>query len=157
MKLSMKSLAPMVLLISIGMGILTFISFVYSRNAIEESVVVQMEQLLNSTIDNYANWVEARRADLDTWSHQDVCIDALEQSFIGISARKSFTQDIAKLKARHDYYHDIFLVDRNGTVILDSNFPSPPSPSTSGAVALATSNNLGARAARAGKTVKASP
>jgi hypothetical protein len=120
MKLSIKSLTPTILLISIGMGILTLISFVYSRNAIEESVVAQMELLLNSTIDNYANWVEARRADLDTWSHQEVCIDALEESFIGISARKSFTQDITKLKARHGYYHDIFLVDQKGTVIATS-------------------------------------
>ena len=120
MKLSTKFLVPTVLLISIGMGILTLISFVYSRNAIEESVAAQMEQLLNSTIDNYANWVEARRADLDTWSQQEVCIAALEQSFIGISASKSFTQDLIKLKARHGYYHDIFLVDRNGTVITAS-------------------------------------
>ena len=100
MKLSTKFLIPTVLLISIGMGILTLISFVYSRNAIEESVVAQVELLLNSTIDNYANWVEARRADLDTWSQQEACIAALEQSFIGISARKSFTQDLEKLKAQ---------------------------------------------------------
>ncbi len=120
MKLSIKSLAPTILLISIGMGILTLISFVYSRNAIEESVAAQMELVLNSTIDNYANWVEARRADLDTWSHQEVCVAALEESFIGISARKSFTQDLTKLKARHGYYNDIFLVDRNGTVITAS-------------------------------------
>jgi PAS domain S-box-containing protein len=120
MKLSIKSLAPTVLLISIGMGILTLISFVYSSNAIEELVVAQVEQLLNSTIDNYADWVEARRADLDTWSRQEVCIAALEQSFIGISARKSFTQDLLKLKARHDYYHDVFLVDLHGKVIAAS-------------------------------------
>jgi methyl-accepting chemotaxis protein len=117
MKLSTKFLIPTVLLISIGMGMLTLISFVYSRNAIEESVVAQMEQLLNSTIDNYANWVEARSADLDTWSNWEVCVTALDHSFIGISARKSFTEDLAKLKAQHGYYHDIFLVDLKGTVL----------------------------------------
>ena len=120
MKLSTKFLVPTVLLISIGMGILTVISFVYSRNAIEESVVAQLEQLLSSTIDNYANWVESRSSDLDTWSNREVCITALDHSFIGLSARKSFTQDLIKLKAQYGYYHDIFLVDRNGTVITAS-------------------------------------
>jgi PAS domain S-box-containing protein len=117
MKLSTKFLVPTVLLISIGMGILTVISFVYSRNAIEESVVAQLEQLLSSTIDNYANWVESRSSDLDTWSNREVCITALDHSFIGLSARKSFTQDLIKLKAQYEYYHHVFLVDRDGTVI----------------------------------------
>jgi PAS domain S-box-containing protein len=102
------------------MGILTVISFVYSRSAIEESVVAQMEQLLNSTIDNYANWVEARSTDLDTWSNLEACVTALDHSFIGISARKSFTEDLIRLKAQYGYYHDIFLADLKGTVLSSS-------------------------------------
>jgi len=121
MKLSTKFLVPTILLISIGMGMLTVISFVYSRNAIEESVVAQMEQLLNSTIDNYANWVEARSNDLDSWAHWEVCTTALEHSFIGLSARKSFTNDLIKLKVQYDFYQDIFLSDRNGVVISASS------------------------------------
>jgi PAS domain S-box-containing protein len=120
MKLSTKFLVPTILLIAVGMGILTFLSFVYSKQAIEESVVAQMEQLLSSTIDNYANWVEARKADLDAWSNREVCATALEQSFIGLSARKSFMEDLVKLKARYDSYHDIYLADQNGEIIAAS-------------------------------------
>lgn len=121
MKLSAKFLLPTVLLIAVGMVTLTLVSFASSQKAIEELVTAHTEQLLDATINNYQKWLASRHIDLDTWAHLDVCVAALDQSFLGLSARQSLTEELTRLKKRYGYYQGIFLADRHGNIISSSN------------------------------------
>jgi methyl-accepting chemotaxis protein len=119
MKLSLKNriLIPTLLLIIIGMGISTMISYVSSKNALDEAYGSQIRQLANSADEALSIWVKDRRLDIATWSEQKVYQTSVKDTFVGKAARKTADAQLAKLKEKYQYYEAINVANVTGAII----------------------------------------
>ena len=117
MNIRNKFLIPTILLIIVGMGVSTTISYIKSKNALSEALLENIQQRTSSTATNLASWIRDRQLDLRSWSHEEVYIKSTKTSIIGKAARVSANEKLARLQAEYGYYEDICLAGENGMVI----------------------------------------
>ncbi len=116
-----KILIPTMALIILGMGLSATISFLSSRNALEESFVENIEQRSTSAVSILQSWIKDRKLDLANLSEQEIFGTALDDTFMGKAARKKANDQLAKFKAEYGYYEDICLADSAGEIVAASN------------------------------------
>ncbi len=70
MKLTLKQklIIPTVILILIGMGTLSVVSFVQSKNALQNSIIGQLENRADATTTMLASWMGERRLNVESWT-----------------------------------------------------------------------------------------
>jgi methyl-accepting chemotaxis protein len=119
MKLSLRNrfLLPVVALIVLGMGGSTAVSYFQSKQALESSIMGQIDQMAGSTMKVMDSWVKDRKVDLSNWARQTIFSTALEDTFVGKAARKSANEQLAKLKHDYNYYENICLANGSGDLV----------------------------------------
>ncbi len=120
-KIRNKFLVPMVILVLLGMGIASFLSWKMAKDALETSRFEQLNQVIDITVHNIADWVENRKLDVSNWAKQDTVKTALKDNFLGKAARKTLTEDFIRMEKEYSYYNSFNLADQNGTTIISSN------------------------------------
>ena len=125
MKLSLKYkiLLPVMLIIILGMGISTAVSWIKSSSSLETELNKQLVQITESTTEFLSSWIGDRQRDLMTWSGQDIYKKAIQlngRGLMGESAKKAAIKEMANLDATYDYYGNIFLADDTGMIFASS-------------------------------------
>jgi methyl-accepting chemotaxis protein len=122
MKLSLRNkfLLPTLLLLIIGMSVVTAVSYIMSRKALQESMINQIIQQAESTANFIDSWIEDHTLDVVNWGEQKIYQTAVKDSFVGKAARKPATSQLTTLQ--HDYpgYEDIHVVTTGGEVVVSS-------------------------------------
>ncbi len=111
----------MVILVLLGMGISSFISYQMAKNALEKRTVEHLNQLVDSTTHAIADWFDNRKLDVANWAKQDIIKTALKDNFSGKAAKKTLNDDFARMKKEYQYYSGFHLSNSTGTVVASSN------------------------------------
>ena len=120
MNIRNKFLVPTVILIIVGMGVSSFISYTKSKNALNTALLENIQQRTASTSVILQTWLKDRKLDLNSWSQEEIYGKATKDSFVGKAARVAVSDKMANLKSNYGYYEDIFLADMSGLVIASS-------------------------------------
>ena len=98
MNLRNRFLLPMLLLIILGMGTSTVVSYIKAKGALEDEINSRLEQTADSTLEVIDSWIADQKLNVSNWSRQKIYIAAVKGSFMGKSARKSADAELAMLK-----------------------------------------------------------
>ena len=121
MNLRNRFLVPMLLLIVLGMGTSTIVSYVNAKDALEEEITSRLEQVVDSTAKVIDEWVKDQKRNIGNWSRLKMYMTAVKDSFVGKSARKSADVELLKVKGDYKYYEDICVTDKEGVLVASSN------------------------------------
>lgn len=110
----------MVVLVLLGMGISSFLSYRLSKSALEESKIDQITQTAEVTASIIRDWFDNRKLDTSNWAKQDIFKTALKNNFLGKAARKTANSNFVRLYKEYKYYNDLCLADSTGLVIASS-------------------------------------
>ena len=112
-----KIIIPTAILIILGMGISTVISYINGKKAIEKAIEDQITKSVSMVTESIHSWVKDRELDMKSWSEQTIFRNATKDSFTGNVARKASNNYLAALKESYDYYDGIYLANTTGDVI----------------------------------------
>jgi methyl-accepting chemotaxis protein len=123
MKLSLRNkiLIPVLLIIILGMGIATAVSYSTSKKALNTAYKNQIELIARSTSQTIAAWIKDRKLDIENWSQQKAYQTAVQDTFLGKAARKSANDMLAKIKADYQYYETLNIANVNGDLVSASD------------------------------------
>ncbi len=116
-----KFLIPTLALIILGMAVSSYVSYFYSKNALLDTLTSQMASTVNMTERTFSAWVNGTMADLETWASQKIFQSALEDSFVGRSARKTANASLVDIKTKYPYFEDIRVCNKKGDTVSSSN------------------------------------
>jgi len=111
----------MLLLIILGMGTSTAVSYFKAKGALEVEITARLEQIGESTVKVIDAWVKDQELNVSNWSRQKMYVTAVKDSFIGKAARKSASSELEKVKKDYQYYEDINVADKAGELVASSN------------------------------------
>lgn len=120
MSIKNKILLPILLLIFVGMGISTAVSYFQSKAAVENELNRQLIQIAAATTQTLNAWVSDRRLDIETWSTEEMYRTALSEGLMGRAARRSATDRLTHLKEAYGYFDDIYVANNEGMVVAAS-------------------------------------
>ena len=112
-----RFMIPTLVLIIVGMGISSYVSYVKSDNALQKALGGGLQQNTASLAAMLQSWVKDRRLDASNWSRQKVYVTALKDSFVGKAARKTVNAQFTKLKDDYGYYENIVLANPAGELV----------------------------------------
>ena len=112
---------PTVLLIMVGMGLSSTVSYFKARQALTDTLRNQIMGIAGTTEAVIDAWIKDRRLDLMSWSQQKIFQSAVQDSFMGKAARKSANLQLEKLKAAYGYYENITIADLKGEIVAASD------------------------------------
>ena len=121
MNLRNRFLVPMLLLIILGMGTSTTVSYFKAKDALEGEITARLEQITDSTAKVIDAWVKDQELNVSNWSRQKMYMTAVKDSFIGKAARKSASAELKKVRTDYKYYEDICVADKAGELVAGSN------------------------------------
>ncbi len=116
-----KFLIPMIILVLLGMGISSFLSYQMAKKALEKSKIGQLTQVVDSTTLHIIDWFQNRQVDVSNWAKQDNLRVALKNNFLGKAARKTLNDVFFRMQNEYEYYSGFRLADNSGTVIASSD------------------------------------
>jgi methyl-accepting chemotaxis protein len=105
-------------LIILGMGASALISHTRAKGALESAVHADIQQRAESTMTTLHSWIGDLRLDLTNWSGQNIFVTALKDSFVGQSARKSASAQLADLKKDYHFYENLCVADTAGNILM---------------------------------------
>ncbi len=120
-KIRNKFLVPMVILVLVGMGISSFISYQMAKNALEMNKIDRLTQSSSNTARAILDWFSNRKLDASNWAKQDICKTALKNNFLGKAAKKTLSDDFARMQNEYKTYSGFRLANLTGTVVASSN------------------------------------
>ncbi len=115
-----KFLLPTILLIVAGTCATTAVSYLSSKRAIEEAVTTRLSQSAADSARIAESWMHDRQLDIRNWAEQKLFKTAVEDSFVGRSARKAAGDSLATFNEQYPYYENLFLADAAGRVVAGS-------------------------------------
>ena len=126
MKLNLKNrfLIPSLALIIIGMGISTAVGYFVAARTIEENITGQLSTLLELTDQRVSSFYNDRKADISSWASQKIVQTAVQNNFVGKSAREAANEMLAKIKKDYVYYDSISIADAEGNAIASTEIAS---------------------------------
>ncbi|RJP75453.1 MAG: HAMP domain-containing protein [Desulfobacteraceae bacterium] len=116
-----KFLLPTVSLVIVGMLISIIVSYSGSSRSLQNAVYGQMNQIADSTVALISSWIERNKLDIENWAELDVFQNSLPDNFMGKTARKSASLQLAKWQEQYKIYESLVLVDAKGDVIVASD------------------------------------
>ncbi len=117
MSLRNKILIPVLLIILVGMGIATAVSYNTSKKALDTAYKDQINLIARSTSKTIAAWINDRKLDIENWSQQKAYQTAVQDTFLGKAARKSANDMLAKIKKDYKYYETLNIANINGELV----------------------------------------
>ena len=122
MKVSLRNrfLIPMVILVAIGMGASTAISYVKSKNALVAASKGEITQLSKSVVTIVDAWFADRKLEIRNWSSQKIFQSALRETFLGKAARGVAKKQLKAMKEHNKFYENIYLATLSGEVLVAS-------------------------------------
>ncbi|MFH1139510.1 MAG: methyl-accepting chemotaxis protein [Pseudomonadota bacterium] len=123
MKLNLrgKFLTPTIVLVVLGMGISSAVSYYKSAGALEAGAIREIEQVANFAEKQVRDWSRERVREVKNWSDSKLFETALQEGFIGKSARKASDAFLADLKKQFAILVDVGLVDGTGEIVSASD------------------------------------
>ena len=116
LKLRNKFLIPTILLILLGMGISSTISYVSSKNTLSDMLSKDLEKTIDLASQMLDRWLSGRTLDVQNWSQQKIYMTAVQDSFMGRAAASSASGQLAKLKEVYGYYRNVCLANAKGQI-----------------------------------------
>ncbi|MCB1861498.1 MAG: methyl-accepting chemotaxis protein [Gammaproteobacteria bacterium] len=115
-----KLTLPTVALAVIGLGVTTIIGYRMSSEAIESSVYQQQTQAADSIARNARFWIDSRTLEVTGWAGSSIYQKALEDGFLGMTARKAASARLQQEKQNYPMYLTILVANLNGEVVSSS-------------------------------------
>ncbi|MGE0086872.1 MAG: methyl-accepting chemotaxis protein [Desulfococcaceae bacterium] len=115
-----KFLLPTIAIIIMAISVSTWFSHTESKKALEKAMIEQIRGIADSLAVHLASWAKRAQMDISIWSEQTICQASIPETFLGQSARKSFSLLLERLKADYGFYENISLLNANGLVIASS-------------------------------------
>jgi methyl-accepting chemotaxis protein len=125
MSLRQQFLWPCTIVLMLGLGILSIVSYINTNKAVEVSVAGQLQQAVEGLATAGAGWFADRRLDVAGWAGQPGYRKALQATFVGRAARRGANDKLAKIQESYGYYEEVGLVDLGGAVVASSNAEQP--------------------------------
>ena len=116
LKLRNKFLIPTVLLILLGMGISSTISYVSSKDTLSDTAVKDLQKTIGLASQMLDRWLNDRTLDVQNWAKQKIYVTAVQDSFMGKAAASSASGQLAKLKEGYGYYSNVCLANAKGRI-----------------------------------------
>ncbi len=116
LKLRNKFLIPTILLILLGMGISSTISYVSSKNTLSDMLSKDLEKTIDLASQMLDRWLSGRTLDVQNWAQQKIYVTAVQDSFMGRAAAASANGQLAKLKEGYGYYRNVCLANVKGQI-----------------------------------------
>ncbi|MFP4477402.1 MAG: methyl-accepting chemotaxis protein [Desulfatibacillaceae bacterium] len=123
MKFSLRNkfLIPTLALVVAGMTVAVVVSYVTSKNALEQEAIHEMTAYAQTASDNLEAWIERNEIDLSLWAGQDVYANAVPDTFVGRSAREEANKVLLELDETYGFYELVYLANLNGDLVAASN------------------------------------
>ena len=123
MKLSLRNkfLFSTLVLIIVGMGVISVVSFFSAKNALVKSYNQQLKQISHSNSEFITAWIRDRKRDVANWSEQSGFKTAIQDSFVGKAARKAADTQLKKMKEDYKYFETLNLANTVGEIVSASN------------------------------------
>ena len=116
-----KLALPAILLAITGLLITTLIGYTKSKTAIEDVIRQQQLQAVDSIERNVRFWIDSRRLEVTGWAQSTIYQNALEDSFLGKTARKAAGQRLLQDKQTYQVYRFIAITNLAGEVLAGSD------------------------------------
>ena len=122
MQLSLRNrfLIPTTILVLFGMLLLATLCGLVARQALTESVNLQLQEVLNLTNQRITIYFGDRISEVKVWSQMKVFQEAYQDTLSGKSAREAATEYLQNLQAQSAYFENIAIADMNGNIIAAS-------------------------------------
>jgi len=114
-------LIPTLTLIIVGMGFSTILSYVRTRNMMNESAIDQMTQMSAMATKNMDSWIQDRKIEVSNWATEQVFAEALTASDLGRETRLIVNDQFEAFKKNAAYYDVIALADKKGELVASTN------------------------------------
>jgi methyl-accepting chemotaxis protein len=124
LKLRNKFLIPTIILILLGMGAASAISYRYAKTTMESTFTENLKQTVGLTAQMMDMWLQARKQDVENWSQQKIYISAVQDTFMGRAAAKAASAELTKLKEISGAYQNIYLMNQSGQITAASQSDS---------------------------------
>jgi len=123
MKLSLKNkfLIPTVMLIVIGLGISSTVSYRISKRALEDSVRNQLTDQAASLEKELSLWVKITQIDISRWADQSYIKMALRESFIGNASITVANTELTEGKKKNTFYESVNMANPKGDIVASSD------------------------------------
>ena len=115
-----KITVPAVALAVLGLGITSAIGYNNSKSAIESAVSEQQFQAADGLAHNAKLWMESRSHEVEGWAGANIYQKALEDGFLGKSARKAATNRLQGVKQTYPMYQALLITDPSGVTVASS-------------------------------------
>ncbi len=124
MKLNLRNkfLVPTLILVIIGMISATFISYMYSKKAIEEVIESRISDSSNNLIVQLDTWIAGIKQDVKRWSEENLIQSTLimvrtgNKDFVSEASNK-----LIEYKRQTPFYQFIGVADSKGTVVFSTD------------------------------------
>lgn len=117
-----KFLLPTITLMVLGLGFSMFVSYLISKDAIENSIRMQFTQFVDSGTKNLSSWIKITQTDIARWSDQTVVIMAVRDTYIGTASRKAANLELEAGKKKNPFYESVNIANPKGEVVSSSDF-----------------------------------
>ncbi len=114
-------LIPTLVLIVLGMGISTIISYVRTRAMMNESAMAQMTQMSAMTTKNIGFWIDSRKIEVANWATEQIFAEALNDTDLGRETRFIADEQFEAFKKNAAYYEVIALANKKGELVASTN------------------------------------
>ncbi|MCJ8502720.1 methyl-accepting chemotaxis protein [Desulfatitalea alkaliphila] len=117
LRLRNKFLIPTVLLILLGMGVSSTISYNASSETLSRTQADDLKKTADLTARMLDGWFRDRQLDVQSWAQQRVYLQAVQDSFMGRAARVAASEQLTGLSESYGYYRNICLADEKGRIV----------------------------------------
>ena len=123
MKLSLRSklLAPTLAVVTVGLGIVSVITFIQARTSTVSNITKEMRQMCETALFHLEDWVGNQRINLEGWANLKVIPASIPSTFVGQAARGSANIELASLRKRYAQFENIHLLNPDGEIVASSN------------------------------------
>lgn len=115
-----KILLPIILLTIVSSLIVSWSSYSQASKALRANMLQEMTQIVDMTARQLDGWVQDGTAGLEGYAEQKVFKMAMDDGFLGKSAKVSANVELERLAKRYPYYEAMALVGTNGLVVASS-------------------------------------
>jgi methyl-accepting chemotaxis protein len=114
-------LIPTLVIIVLGMGISTILSYERTRSMMNESAISQMAQMSAMTTRNIGFWIESRKTEVGNWATEQIFAEALTDTDLGRETRFIADEQFETFKKNASYYEVIALANKKGELVASAN------------------------------------
>ena len=119
--LRQKLLIPIVVLVGLGMGLSSLISYVSSAQAVRKAVTAQISQIADSTARQLSVWLDERNREIRSWAKSPVLEEAAASGRADGPECRQADQFLQRIPKEYDFYETINLAAPNGRTIATSS------------------------------------